>query len=292
MAIVVALLVAEVVVLLIFQPEIRRELAGQARQSYAATLLTLATAQSARIEVQIEEDRRSMATNEEKVAAAKAEMDAAFQRYNLEVSGEGGSGDRGYGPAADQLWADYQTWQARHQRARATRDRVNGGLQRDIDDLLRRQRELKTPGSRAYLELESTDVAQQVRAEGAMIDGWLAQERAFRAFQQRNRDDLAVVWTPWLVRLLLVLIDLLPLTLKISTGSTLYGRRLRDRAARIRYADLALHHARLSDVQHAADLHAYRVGLTTRLHYDDDERYHGRHTHQQHRDRPAPEEES
>ncbi|WP_431918775.1 DUF4407 domain-containing protein [Micromonospora wenchangensis] len=292
MAVVVALLIAEVVVLLIFQPEIRRELAGQARQSYTATLLTLATAQSTQLQVQIDEDRRTMRANEEKVTAAKTEMDAAYQRYNLEVSGEGGSGDRGYGRAAEQLWRNYEQWESRYRQAQATRDRVNGGLQRDIDGLLRRQRELKTPGSGAYLDLEGTEVARQVRAEGAMVDGWLAQERAFRAFQQRNRDDWAVVWTPWLVRLLLVLIDLLPLSLKISTGSTIYGRRLRDRAARIRYADRALHHARLSDVQHAADLHAYRVGLTTRLHYDDDERYHGRHTYQQHRDHPAREEES
>jgi hypothetical protein len=48
-----------------------------------------------------------------------------------------------------------------------------------------------------------------------------------------------VAMLPWLVRAILLLVDLMPLVLKIAGGWTLYGRRLKDRAAALRHADRA-----------------------------------------------------
>lgn len=85
---------------------------------------------------------------------------------------------------------------------------------------------------------------------------------------------------PWIVRGILLAIDLVPLILKMANGTTIYGQRQRDRAAQLRDADaaedelLAEHTDRMAEVDRLRSESARDVALEReqwqrdwRLHY-------------------------
>jgi hypothetical protein len=286
MALIVALLIAEVIVLLIFQPEIQKELKAQGQSAYQGTLLVLANAEIAAVSGEIADKQQTITGLDARITEAATDMNAALKAYNDEMSGAGGTKSYGNGPVAKALREVYEQKRAFHQVLVDERNR----MREQVAELVKLSGELAIPGKEPYERLKLTDEARDADQLRQGVAGWLAQERAFRSFQDKHRDEVAVIVIPWLIRGLLLLIDLLPLSLKLGTAHTVYGRRLRDRAYRLRYADLSLHDARLDDIRHATQLHAYHVALATRLRYDSAEGYRRRRTDHLHRDaRPREE---
>ncbi|MEV4612592.1 DUF4407 domain-containing protein [Kitasatospora sp. NPDC049258] len=283
LALIVAVLISESVCLVVFQPEIRQVIARDSRTGYQDAVTAQADLRVAALQQGIDRRNQQIAGNDAQVEAAKKALDEANDHYYRET----GNADRpGFGPLAATEKEKVRAAEAAYQAASERRERDNAALRQQNATDQAAVTALRTPGSPEYQALADSEPLRAAHEVAYAKAGWLAQERALRTFRQENRDDPVVVWLPWLVRGLLLLVDLLPLTLKLLSGNTLHHQRIREQAELIRYADRIEYAATVHSLDLAVDQKLRRTRLAADLARERDRRFHDTRT--DHLRRPGP----
>jgi hypothetical protein len=250
-ALMVAWLIGDAIVLAVFRPEITTQL----DKRHAAAFDDRATAYLAPTADQITGLQRQRDLNDQKVVDLREEVGAAYQEWQAELGGDGGTGQAGVGPEARQLQERYSVLSSKLPGAVADLRTQNDDIDKQI-----------TEKSALVAAVQSGDPAQvdavpelrKARADIYGNQGWIEQEAALQDYLREHGTSPTIAVVPWLVRGILLAVDLLPLMLKLGTPSTIYGRRLRGQAARICYEgathdqiamdladrEVSLHHSR------------------------------------------------
>ncbi|MEU5551490.1 MULTISPECIES: DUF4407 domain-containing protein [unclassified Micromonospora] len=234
-----AFLVTEAVLLLLFQSEIRRELDRSHTDQVAVAQRVDSRGETAEIAALRSEKR----ANDDRVTAAEQAVTEAADALAGEADGSSGSGRPGFGQVAAQRETELRRLR---KVARQTRDEVataNAVLDERIEKL-------------------QSDRQSRIDASVAAITGdrgWITQERALHRFLQANRDNLLVLAIPWVLRVTLLAIDLLPVSLKLLAPPTLYDRRVRAQAELSAYRTRRWLEAGRDSVDQLADLDQVRA---------------------------------
>ncbi|MFI7025559.1 DUF4407 domain-containing protein [Micromonospora sp. NPDC049900] len=234
-----AFLVTEAVLLLLFQSEIRREL----DRSHTDQVRVAQQVDSRGETTQIAALRSEKQANDDRVTAAEQAVTEAADALAGEADGSSGSGRPGFGQVAKQRETELRRLR---KVARQTRDEVataNATLDERIEKL-RSDRQSRIDASVAAITADR---------------GWITQERALHRFLQDNRDNLLVVAIPWVLRVTLLAIDLLPVSLKLLAPPTLYDRRVRAQAELSAYRTTRWLQAGRDSVDQVADLDQVRA---------------------------------
>ncbi|WP_176308436.1 DUF4407 domain-containing protein [Micromonospora sp. NBS 11-29] len=286
LAVAVALLISEALVLIIFRPEITQQVQADRTTVYDRTVLTVLASSRSGTQRNIDRLNEQVRGYERAVAAAQTNVDTARDRYDREVGGTL-SPNAGNGRLAQREWKNYQRALTAYRSATRIHDRKVPPLRDQIAQLGTRLRDLSDPASAGYRRLVAD--SDEIRRAGVLRDeppGWLEQERAFRAFQRANPDDRAVRWIPWLLRAILLAVDLVPLSMKLVGGGSLYQARLRDQGSHHRYvAELGQRRDR-AQADEAIGLDIHRTEVSARLEREDLDHY--LRTRTDHLRRPGP----
>ncbi|MFC3985131.1 DUF4407 domain-containing protein [Streptosporangium jomthongense] len=244
----VSFVIAEAVTLLIFHSEVRDQLAfNQNARADRLDATFKAADQDKRKQLDAKYDRVELcatARSKEKVrdAALKKKQDESLGRR-----GEGLSGTVGFGPIATKLEADYNKAQREYVTAQGRCDLARDSVSREF--------KVYEGQERANREAERADVRRNV--------GWVAQEQALHDFID-NSGSAVVVALPWVLRVTILLLDLLPLSVKLFGGPTVYERRLRELAYSQAYETQRLRDSHIAKIDMRYDLDR----LNTRDSYD------------------------
>ncbi|WP_405010910.1 DUF4407 domain-containing protein [Kitasatospora sp. NBC_01539] len=277
LALLVAVLIGESVCLVVFEPEIRQVLARDAGTAHRAETAGKVDASATALQDAVARRERQMADNDALADAAARTYTDANTRYYQEINNPGRPG---YGALAEAERRKVTAALADRQAAAERRDRDNADLRAKNRADQATVTALRTPGSPEYRAVEAATPAK------AGADGWLAREHALRTFRQENRHDPTVRWLPWLIRGLLLLVDVLPLVLKALGGKTLHHRRRREQAELVRYADRVEFAAAVHAIDLAVDQKLRRTRLAADLARARDERFREHRT--DHLGRPGP----
>jgi hypothetical protein len=263
-AFVLAVIVSEPIVLQIFDREITQQLAAnKARDTAAAEASVRARADIAQEQSRI---NGTSAAAETELAQARADLITANQALDDEISGRGGSGESGCGPRCAERRTDVTLAEGR----------INAAVQNEADVAA------KTATDTAALQRRiAAAVAGQLRAI-ASGDGFLAREHALTQLTRSN-PELGV--RRGFVSLLFLLVDLVPLLLKMFGPTTMHDRNIRlDAAAEAaangfepRYqaaalrveADAAEHNLRMKQRIDAVHFHAELASLAERIEFEE-----------------------
>ncbi len=231
-ALLVAYLIGEAILLVLFRPEIQREIAQRQAGQLQEAAQVYVTSKQGRIEFL--DGELTARTEQRKATLANEQL--LLDQLNGEANGTGGSRLSGDGRLTRLAEEKYRAAvQARQQleRDHIEPDRVQSAekatLSGEIEAIKRGDKAAVAaiPALQRELELIVANT------------GWVEQEAALAQFLDANRGQLTVTAVPWIVRGILLAIDLVPLILKLANGTTIYGQRQRDRAAQLRYADAA-----------------------------------------------------
>jgi hypothetical protein len=271
-AVVVAILISEVVVLLIFHPEIMQQAEANQNSAFQAKIAVLAKQQKTALGLQIADLQARIKDNSASLTAPYNVMQQARSNYLDEVAGHTVVNTPGFGPYAKSDFNTYlQVLRAYNADVQAVAT-ANDGLRGQIGSLTQQQAEYGSSSSATYTSLQDTPAGKQAYTDTHGSIGWLDQEAALSDYEGTH-GGFAVHWIPWLIRILLVLIDLLPLGMKLLSSSSVYGRRVRDQGQLARYGDRRSYLVHRADLDRGADLHDYRAALAALLDYQRRERY-------------------
>jgi hypothetical protein len=250
----IAFLVAEAAMLLIFHPEVEQQLTlihqaqfqqertqriDQAISQEQGPLNTLLTnwrnAQQA-----VTSDKQQL-TRDQDTAANEERGVKSGDSTGVEGAGKQWESDEGI------VNAD-ETTLAKAQQAAANAGTAYNNLNTELQ-----QASQANPKALAVLNVPNmTQLQQSVYSD----NGLDAQEHAFDAFVAQDHGDILVTVGPWVIRVLLISIDLVPLGTKLLNHYTLYGRRVSERALLIRYEDQVNDTARLRYLDQQATIGA------------------------------------
>lgn len=244
----VSFIIAEAVTLLIFQSEVRDQLAfTQTARTDRLDAKFKAADEDKRKQLDAKYDRAELcATAKSKESTRNAALKKK-QDESLGKKGEGLSGTIGFGPIATKLEADYNKAQREYVAAQGRCDLARDSVSRDFKQY--------QGDERASREAERVDVRRNT--------GWVAQEQALHDFID-NSGSPVVVALPWVLRITILLLDLLPLSVKLLGGPTVYERRLREQAYSQAYETQRLRDAHIAKIDMRYDLDR----LNTRDTYD------------------------
>lgn len=256
LAVGVAWLIGEALLLSLFADEVERELNARHQAEFAQETARI-TAANDRL---IEEGNRELTANASARTAATDQAETA--RGQVELERTGGRGSSGLvGPGANT--------QAEVDQARAAESVAAQTLEsttiRDAEiraDIADRQAE--------NLAIESGDIDRfpsLVGARDAIFGnrGFAEQEAALGDYLDRHSDQPTVVAVPWIVRGVLLVVDLMPILLKIATPYTVYGQRLRDRGTRQRQHDAVEAVLAARRLDRRASIEAFRIDLESEV---------------------------
>ncbi len=230
-AVLVAWLVGEAIMLTIFSPEITTQLNKRHTAAFSAAVDDYLKPTRDEIAALTAERAR----NDAMIKQLQTDVDNAKHDLELEVSGQGGTFQKGEGPQTDIEKAKYNNLAAGLPEAQRPFRNRNAEIDRTLEQ-----------DTASVAAIESGDLARitaipQLKKTYDDVfanQGWVEQEAALDDYLRENAASPAVAAVPWLVRGILLAIDLLPLMLKIASSTTVYGQRMRDRADRIRYRDV------------------------------------------------------
>lgn len=255
MAVCIAFLVSEAALLLIFHPEVEQELARTHAAQYQQLVDNATSAATRKQTAVVNGWVRTLSADN----AAMKHDERASANWNLQADAEEGglpsgpegptSGQGGNGPAerADFSKSNHFARLASQEHAKEQQDQRKYNAQ---ESLLTKARQGDPKALRALHVTDPT--AQRKRIYGD--NGFYAQDVAFNAFTAQHSGSLLVEEWPWLLRFLLISIDLIPLTTKLLNRYTIYGRRLSERALLIRYSDLQRDQETLHDIEHDSEV--------------------------------------
>lgn len=248
LAVGVSFIIAEAVTLLIFQSEVKEQLAfTQTARTGQLDATFKAADEDRRRQLDVKYNRESLCAESD---ARRRVRDAVQRKKQDEEAGKEGpglSGDRGVGRIAANLKRDYDNAQREYRAAQRECDAARKAV---TADLTRFQE-----AERAKREAERLDVRRNT--------GWVAQEKALHEFI-RGSDSPIVSALPWVLRVTILVLDLLPLSVKLLGGPTVYERRLREQAYSQAYETQRLRDSHIAKIDMRYDLDQ----LKTRDRYD------------------------
>ncbi len=240
-AMIVAYLIAEALVLVIFAPEINAQLAELHKHDFAAVTQVEITNKQNQI-TQVKQELKDNATERQD---AKNKVDTANKTYNDEIAGKGGTGKVGVGPAAAADREQLEQALKQEQEVDSRTNERDRQLTKDLDTSTHQLTALQQGGDAAVQA--DPDLADQ-KAKIYNNNGWEERERALNRFLDESRGTYSVGLIPWALRALFFAIDLIPISLKLLNKWTLYGRRQREHAVEIRYREREQHETDLRRV--------------------------------------------
>ena len=251
-AVLVAWLIGEAILLAILKPEITTQLDQIHNAKFRAA--TAAYVKPTRDQIATLTDQRQH--DQQQIDDLNRAVNDAYHTWQNELLGHGGTGQAGNGTEAKDRQAHYEELYAALPAA-------VGNLNKIIDDI-DAQLTAKNAEVAAIDSGDPARIATIPELKAAHDDiygnrGWVEQEAALDQYLRVNGTSPTVSAVPWLIRGILLAIDLLPLMLKIASSSTLYGHRMRDRADRIRYRDLADDELAMDLVDQGTDLQRDRA---------------------------------
>ncbi|MEU4237727.1 DUF4407 domain-containing protein [Actinoplanes sp. NPDC026619] len=206
MAVIISVLMSEAALLLVFQAEIRSEL-SVIHQERIASLAESARQSSAD---QITTLTRQIQDNNRRLQGAETDVKTKAAAWQGEVYGQSPSGSPGNGPVAKELQRQLDDAQQFRNKVQADVQKANDQDRREIN---------------AINERLTSDVQEQSKAINA-DNGWITREAGLDRFLADNSDKPMIALWPWLLRILFLTIELLPLSLKLFGRRTIYDRNL------------------------------------------------------------------
>ncbi|GHE43911.1 hypothetical protein GCM10017673_52570 [Streptosporangium violaceochromogenes] len=248
LAVGVSFIIAEAVTLLIFQSEVKDQLAftQQARVKDLDARFKAAD-EDMRRRLDATYDRPELCADSRRKERAR---DAALKKRQDEFTGEPGTGHTGQygiGPVTRALDADYRKAEREYGIARGRCVAAQKAVDGDFKAYEGRERPRR--------DADRVNVQKNV--------GWVAQEKALHDFIEGS-DSLIVMSLPWVLRVTILVLDLLPLSVKLLGGPTVYERRLREQAYSQTYETQRLREAHIAKIDMRYDLDR----LNTRDSYD------------------------
>jgi hypothetical protein len=255
MALCIAFLVSEAAILLIFHDEVEQTLqkthAAQYQQAVNQAVATATAKQTVVVNnaaqtvagdnTQVQEDEQ---TSEKWTQQAAAEEGGDKSGPEGIASGQAGDGES---EKADRAEATLFTDKAQKELTKEEQDEATYSKQENL------LTDARQDDPAALQALGVQDPAQQ-HARIFGDNGFYAQDVAFNTFVSQNGDNFTLKSMPWVLRFLLISIDLIPLTTKLLNRYTIYGRRLSERALLIRYSDLLRNQEAIRDIEHRRDI--------------------------------------
>jgi len=244
---VLAFLISEALLLMVYQPEVRAQLVELHREEFSRYVAAHADEQE--ISQQERRDKLKDAQTDLKNARARVEEDLRKMANEKDgVSGDGYTGLGGYGRQYENLEKQRDEDEKAVKKAEKKVDQLTQEI-KDNDDTIAKLR----AGDEKTIEAEGLDEARDRIYDN---DGFHEQQKAFNRFLDQAGGDPLLVAAPWALRILLISIDLLPLTQKLLNRYTIYGRRLSEEALILRYQDVGRGQRALHDVEEIARLEA------------------------------------
>lgn len=248
LAVGVSFIIAEAVTLLIFQSEVRDQLAftQQARVKDLDARFKAAD-EDMRRRIEANHDRPELCADSRRKERVR---NAALKKRQDEATGKPGAGHTGQygsGPVTRALEADYRKAQREYETARGRCEAAQKAVDGDFKVYERKERPRR--------DADRVNVQKNV--------GWVAQEKALHDFIDGS-DSLIVMSLPWVLRVTILVLDLLPLSVKLLGGPTVYERRLREQAYSQTYETQRLREAHIAKIDMRYDLDR----LNTRDSYD------------------------
>ena len=244
-----AFLVAETIILLIYNPEIESQLATLHSEEFGNAVATFVSGQKELLN----EYGANLATDTKQQVVENNQVNidrTTLANEGRGVASTGTTGKPGYGPqyAQDVMALDHDT---------KLLDKFNNKVATDTT-LVTNEKAfiagLNAQDPKVLAEPQAGDLARQqklIYANG----GFAAREQALNAYLKTTNDSSFTVISVWALRILLISFDLLPLGAKLLNPYTIYGRRMSERAFLIRYQDLVRQQALLGDIDYQAKLH-------------------------------------
>lgn len=250
-AFMVAWLIGDAIVLGIFRPEINAQLEKRHAAALSATL--------APTEDQIKDLEQERERNDGQIAQLQQAVEAAKQEWQDELHGRiGGTGEIGVGPESRLLEQRYYRLLQETPRKVDPLQARNGAIGTQIDE---KNALVAAIRSGVPAQLDKTPELRTARDHIYGNQGWIEQEAALDDYLRENGTSPTVAVVPWLVRAILLAVDLLPLMLKLGSASTLYAQRMRGRAARICYEGATDDEIAMDLADHEVSLHHSRAEL-------------------------------
>ena len=252
----IAYLVAETAMLLIFHPEVSQQLAqlhvSQFQQERTQEINAAIKQETGQLNTYRAQWNRAQAS----VASMKQQLNKDTAQAAAEKGGQTSGPD---GPTSG-LPGESGQWQADIVNVNQDRQQLQTLSQDAAQDESKYNNlstELQAASQANPAALSALHVPDPaiLRAGIFRDNGLNAQEHALDMFVAANRGDVLATAGPWVLRVLLIAIDLVPLGTKLLNRYTIYGRRLSERALVIRYHDMARDNAILRDIDQQAAIH-------------------------------------
>jgi hypothetical protein len=236
-----AFLVADAIMLLIFNPEVESELSVLHAAEYSQAVTHFAATQqpvASELGKQLGDD-----TTQRNLTHTQVLQDrTTLADEGKGVAGNGLTGVVGYGPQYTQDRTDLNTDTTAYNKlvAKVNSDTANVANEKTFIAELNAQdpAALANPAAASLVAQRKTTYAD---------GGFDEREKAFSDFLKTDNGDVVATFGPWALRVLLISFDLLPLGAKLLNPYTIYGRRMSERALMIRYYDLARQRAMMRD---------------------------------------------
>ncbi|WP_212823589.1 DUF4407 domain-containing protein [Catellatospora sp. TT07R-123] len=259
-AVTIAVLISEALLLIVFHPEIEEQIRADRLTAYTAAVDHVVAARQDDLNAEQVKLAVAVSARRDELKLKTAEADTAYGRYEREVKGLI-SGAAGHGPYAARLYAIWRTALDAKNNAQKALNRALADQEKGDRDLQAKQSALADETSVEHRALLADPAIAEADAQRGQPAGWLRQEQAFRDFRAAHPGSTELVVIPWLLRILLLAIDLIPLGMKLLAGASIYGRRLSEQAQRVRYHD----RVQLQVDRAAADLNAHRRAFQAQM---------------------------
>jgi len=248
----IAYLVAEAAMLLIFHPEVTAEVA----QLHVAQFQQAEAKDLAKAQTDLGSLHSAWTSAQQQVATQQTLVKNDIAQAAAEESGRS-SGPLGPTSGMAGTGSTYQQDLGKIQADEKTLTRLQNDATQDEQQYDTLKSELQGADQGNLKDLQAfhlTDVREGINSDNGLNE----QEHAFSLFVQANQGDVLATAGPWVLRVLLIAIDLVPLSTKLLNRYTIYGRRMSERALIIRYHDVSRDNAIMRDIDHQAAIHALR----------------------------------
>jgi hypothetical protein len=256
-AVLVAYLIGEALLLAVFRPEVEQVRTERQQAAFAQVSEDFIAAKKGLV------DGIDVATTDRAAELGRLITEENQRQNDLdqEKRGTAGSGQVGDGPEAAEKRRRLADARDQRRKFEATKP---GADQQDQEQKKQLQTEIAAIQGNDPTVIDTIPDLREARDRIRKNTGWVESEAALQQYLDQN-PTFTVVVVPWILRILLITIDLLPLMLKMSNGRTIYGQRQRDRADQLRYSDAADDLIFAQHIDRSAKLDQFRAEAADRV---------------------------